>query len=683
MDFLFIILGIFFLAVCIYVINSYQECFSNFSNKEIKTLTLAEVDKITKAYDEIKSLYIRGYFSNSVEVNTQKDIIKSSIAKITNLLPNSSDKMNVNNIYYGSTSDYGIRKYLNQIDDKQFNDIITQLRNLSPNNEARNVEINNIISNYNDIKTLYTNTANPNLYNSVLTKKRAIESCFNNLKAIVSSKTDKQKVDIIYQEIAPYLITPNDAYFLPKLEELKLIAPNSTGDITNISNKYKELKDFYNNGLGVSSPETTQKRDEINKIILDIRNRAGDKSDLDKLDLIYYGEAKNNYGIIVHLDEIDDNRFNNLINQIKTIINNITDVVATRTTIADEIFILFSELNDLYKDVYINKITTIDIKKTEIENKNRLIYSKLLLLVPVDKLHNTEIILILNTTLKRAYETGNITEINSIVNSFKELVKALINQSGSSEIKIDNSKNEVKGVIESRLGIPIEDQVQPMKITSQGMKDDFNNIYNSFDIMNTTFRNNYNGIINFNNTQKKQLESYRAIINGSLDNISNYYPKNSDYVNKVISIKNVIIKPIIETELQESYRRKDEVLISSVRNRFYKAINEVKNLIINNYGKSSTQININVCLNNIMEAINANKFPVRVSNVNGCHKSLFDNRDIIISPKMFVSENNGIIWKPATELDTFKKTGINNNPYLYNYEIASSSDGGINWSMIK
>jgi hypothetical protein len=201
--------------------------------------------------------------------------------------------------------------------------------------------------------------------------------------------------------------------------------------------------------------------------------------------------------------------------------------------------------------------------------------------------------------------------------------------------------------------------------------------------MNTTFRNNYNGIINFNNTQKKQLESYRAIINGSLDNISNYYPKNSDYVNKVISIKNVIIKPIIETELQESYRRKDEVLISSVRNRFYKAINEVKNLIINNYGKSSTQININVCLNNIMEAINANKFPVRVSNVNGCHKSLFDNRDIIISPKMFVSENNGIIWKPATELDTFKKTGINNNPYLYNYEIASSSDGGINWSMIK
>jgi hypothetical protein len=263
------------------------------------------------------------------------------------------------------------------------------------------------------------------------------------------------------------------------------------------------------------------------------------------------------------------------------------------------------------------------------------------------------------------------------------LVRALINQSGSSQVKIDNSKNEVKGVIESRLGIPIEEQVLPMKITSQGMKDDFNNIYNSFDIMNTTFRNNYNGIINFNNTQKKQLESYRAIINGSLDNISNYYPKNSDYVNKVVSIKNVIIKPIIETELQESYRRKDEVLISSVRNRFYKAINEVKNLIINNYGKSSTQININVCLNNIMEAINSNKFPVRVSNVNGCHKSLFDNRDIIISPKMFVSENNGIIWKPATELDTFKKTGINNNPYLYNYEIASSSDGGINWSMIK
>jgi hypothetical protein len=679
MQFLFIILGIVFLCIFIYIANSYQECFTNFSNKEIKILSLAEIDKINDAYEEIKKLYYKGYLVNSVEVSEKKDIIKKSIAKIVNLLPNSSDKMNINNIYYGSTSDYGIRKYLNQIDDKQFNDIITQLKSLYPNNDAKNNEINNIINNYNDIKLLYNNTNN-NTYISIINKKKAIESAFNNLKAIVSSKTDKQKIDIIYTEISPFLNTPNDAYMLPKLEDLKLVAPNSLNDIKKIKNKYEELKSGYNNGLGISSPEIIAIKNEINKIILEIRNRAGDTSDIDKLDIIYYGEAKDNYGIIVYLDEIDDNRFSILIKQIKTIINNLTDIITSRTTISDDIDKLFSELNDLYKDVYINKITTYDLKKEEIENKNRLIYSKLLLLIPVDKLHNTEIILILNTTLKRAYETNNITDINSLVSSFKELIKALVKNSG---INTDIKKNEIKGISNSLLGMPIEEQVIPLKITIQGMKDDFNNIYNSFDLLNTTYKNNYNNIINFNNVQKKQLESYNAIINGSLSNIINYYPKNPDYVNKITSIKNVIIKPILEKELQESYRRKDEILISNVRTRFYNALNEIKNLIINNYGKTTTQKNINICLNNIIEAISSNKYPIKISNVNGCHKSLFDNKDLIIAPKMFISENNGIIWKPATQLDTFKKTGINNNPYLYNYELASSSDNGINWNMIR
>jgi len=688
MHFLFIILGIFILGIFIYIINSYEECFSNqnnFSNSEIKTISLNEIDKIDNSYQEIKRLYFKGFFVNSIDVKTEKDKIKNSISKISNLLPNSSDKMNINNLYYGTTSDYGIRKYLNEIDDKQFNDIIDKLKSLSPNNEAKFNEINNIINNYNDIKTLYTNTPNSNLYSGVITKKKAIESSFNNLKSIVSNRSDKQKIDIIYTEITPYLDIPNDSYFLPKIEDLKLIAPNSLNNINLIISKYQELKNLYNQGKTISSPETIKIKDDINKIILEIRTFAGDKNDRDKLDIIYYGEAKDNYGLIVYLDEIDDDRYKIIISQIKKIINNITDPISTRTTIADEIFILFSELNDLYKDVYINKISNIDNKKDDIENKNRLIYNKLLLLIPVDKLHNTEIILILNTTLKRAYETNNITDINSQSSTFKELVKALIKDSSNINISKSNHKlkNEIIGINNSRLGIPIEDQVIPLKITTQGMKDDFNNIYNSFDLLNNTYKNNYNNnIINFNNTQKKQLDSYKSIINGSLDNISYYYPKNTEYRNKIISIKNVIIKPILNTELQESYRRKDEILISNVRNRFYKSLNEIKNLIINNYGKSSTDININICLDNIIQAISNNNFPVRISNINGCHKSLFDNKDFIITPKMFVSENNGIIWKPATHLDSFKKNGINNYPYLYNYELASSDDGGINWSMI-
>jgi len=678
MEFLFIILGVFLLCIFIYIINSYQECFTNYTNKEIKTLSLTEIDKITTAYEEIKRLYFKGFLVNSLEVNKEKNIIKNSIAKIANLVPNSSDKMNINNIYYGSTSDYGIRKYLNEINDKQFNDIIIQLNNLSPNNDARNNEINNIINNYNDIKTLYTRTDNSNIYTSIVSKKKAIESAFNNLKSIVSNKSDKQKIDIIYTEISMYLTTPNDAYFLPKLEELKLISPNSLNDINNIKSKYEDIKRINNS----SSPEAIKLKDDINKIILDIRNRAGDKSDRDKLDLIYYGEAKDNYGLIVYLDEIDENRFNILMKQLKTIIDNLTDVITTKNNIVDEIIDLFNQLNDLYKDVYINKITTYDIKKEEIENKNRLIYSKLLLIVPVSKLHSTEIILILNTTLKRAYEINNITDINSIVTSFKELVKKIVINEASITPSNTN-KNEIKGIIQSSLGIPIEEQVIPLKITTQGIKDDFNNIYNSFDLLNTIFKNNYNSSFNFNNTLKPQLDSYKAIIYGSIDNISKYYSKNADYVNNILSIKNVIIKPIINNDLEESYRKKDEILISTIRTRFYKAMNEIKNLIINNYGKSSTQININICLNNIIEAISNNKFPLKVSNINACHKSLFDNKDIIITPKMFVSENNGIIWKPATELDSFKKTGINNNPYLYNYELASSSDNGINWNMIR
>lgn len=682
MQFIFIILGIFLLGVIIYIINSYEECFTNenkFSNAEIKTLSLAEIDKINKAYEEIKKFYYKGFGVNSVEVKTEKDKVKASIAKIANILPNSADKMNINNLYYGSTSDYGIRKYLNEIDDRQFNDIILQLKSLSPNNEARNNEINNIIKNYNDIKTLYANTpsSNPNIYSGVISKKKAIEACFNNLKAIVSNKSDKQKIDVIYVEMVPYLDSPSDPYFLPKIEDLKLIAPNSISNIRKIESKYEELKTFYNNGGGISSPEAIKLKDEINKLILEIRTFAGDKNDRDKLDIIYYGEAKDNYGLIVYLDEIDEERFKIIISQMTKIINSIADIVSTRTTVADDIFILFNELNDIYKDIYINKISNSDIKKDEIENKNRIIYSKLLLLVPVDKIHNTEIILILNTTLKRAYETGNITDINSQVSTFKELVRALIKNTSNINIDKKRVKDEVQGVIGSKMGIPVEDQVVPLKITTQGMKDDFNNIYNSFDLLNSVFKNN------FNNIQKKQIESYISIINGSIDNISYYYPKNGEYRNKIISIKNVIIKPILNKELQESYRRKDEILISSVRNRFYKAMNEIKNLIINNYGKTSTDININICIDNIVEAISENKYPLRISNVNGCHKSLFDNKDIVITPKMFVSENNGIIWKAATPLDTFKKNGINNNPYLYNYELAASYDGGYNWNMIK
>jgi hypothetical protein len=61
---------------------------------------------------------------------------------------------------------------------------------------------------------------------------------------------------------------------------------------------------------------------------------------------------------------------------------------------------------------------------------------------------------------------------------------------------------------------------------------------------------------------------------------------------------------------------------------------------------------------------------------------MFGDRDLLISQKMFVSADDGGLWKPATKLADYKKNGINNYPYLYNYGIAVSNDNGNNWNMI-
>jgi len=60
-----------------------------------------------------------------------------------------------------------------------------------------------------------------------------------------------------------------------------------------------------------------------------------------------------------------------------------------------------------------------------------------------------------------------------------------------------------------------------------------------------------------------------------------------------------------------------------------------------------------------------------------------NNKDIIINPKMFISANNGITWQTATSIDDYRKKGYNDDNYIYNYSLASSTDEGKKWQPFK
>ena len=100
------------------------------------------------------------------------------------------------------------------------------------------------------------------------------------------------------------------------------------------------------------------------------------------------------------------------------------------------------------------------------------------------------------------------------------------------------------------------------------------NINNTFDMINIKYKNN---------EDKEKIIKLNENIYKSLDNISSY---SNDYKDKIISIKNTIIVPIIETDLFLSYNDNNEEEIRKNKNRFYDAIYEIKNIIINHYSKS-------------------------------------------------------------------------------------------------
>ena len=96
----------------------------------------------------------------------------------------------------------------------------------------------------------------------------------------------------------------------------------------------------------------------------------------------------------------------------------------------------------------------------------------------------------------------------------------------------------------------------------------------------------YGKFINYiNNGNKDELNKLIYIIYSSIDNIISYYDNNT-YKEMITSIKIGIIQPILEDEIRLSYKTNDENEVIKIKNKFYDAILEIKNIIINYYSKS-------------------------------------------------------------------------------------------------
>jgi hypothetical protein len=448
------------------------------------------------------------------------------------------------------------------------------------------------------------------------------------------------------------------------------IRKNAYKHIESIKDNYEKLKVFYKNEKADINGILEAKKyikDAINNIDILLLNSY----DRYKLSDIYHNE------LIPILDKPKDLIFFDIIEKIKIIIDNsINNNYYNHRNTIKEIRSNFKQLNEIYKNVYIDKVFTYIEKRDLIDSLIKTIYDLLLKITDYDDLNSSGIIIILNTSLSRAYETNNVIEINSNINSFEEKIKRL-----AIKLNVDEEKKDFDVIPANTGDMNINasvDIISPkVNISVTTIKNDFNNIYNSFDLINKIYSNNKE----LNNNQQTQIKSLNNIIYNSINNIANYDKNNKNYYNNVTVINNVIIKPILEAELLNAYKLNDDNKIIRVKNRFYDAIIEIKNLIITNYSKTSISTDKNKCLKEIIDAIINNNFPIKVNELKNCDKSLFNNNNLVIYPKLAISKN-GKKWDFATDLYELKKTGINNNPYIYSYKLAGTTNDGKDWKFI-
>ena len=181
--------------------------------------------------------------------------------------------------------------------------------------------------------------------------------------------------------------------------------------------------------------------------------------------------------------------------------------------------------------------------------------------------------------------------------------------------------------------------------------------------------------------QIKQITELNNTIYLSIINISK---NNIKYNEKITSIANAIIKPIIETQLKEGYAISNEetktIAVENAKKNFVNAMLSIKDTL---YITNSYKINEDVCLKEITEAIFTGNYPINTKEIKSCSEStIFNNKNIMLYPKMSVSKDNGKTWTLATDLYEYKKSGVNNNPFLYSYQMAASSNEGKDWNFI-
>jgi len=452
-------------------------------------------------------------------------------------------------------------------------------------------------------------------------------------------------------------------------EQLKLKAFK---EVESIKDNYNKLKEFYLIKNKNNLTDIINIKNNIKNSINKIDETLVSSYDRYKLNNLYYNE------IIPILDNPNDITFFKLMNDLKDIIDSGINESFNFKAVIKQLKVEFNDLNELYKNIYINKIYTSTEKKNDIDGVNRIIFNLFLKLTSYERINSLGIVLILNTSLKRAYENNNLIDINSNINSFNEIIKKLaLEHNIKDDNNIDNipiatniNKNKIDVIVPASVTSPTT------SISMTSIKEDFNNIYNSFDIINDIyFKENWD-------KNKTQLNTLNDIIYKSINNIADYDKNNKNYYSNIISIKSVVIKPILEIELLNAYKSKSQLGIDKIKNRFYDAIVEIKNLILSNYSKTSISTDKNKCLKDIIEAVINNNYPVKVNELKNCDKSIFNNNKLEIQPRLAISKDNGKSWGLATDLYEYKKTGYNSNPYIFSYKLASTTNDGKDWNFI-
>ena len=448
------------------------------------------------------------------------------------------------------------------------------------------------------------------------------------------------------------------------------IRSNAYKQIEIIKDNYQKLKELYK-----------KERAEINEI-LDAKRQIKDA--VNRIDILLINSYDRyklsdlyNNELVPILDKPKDLTFFDIIENMKVIIDNgLNNSYYNHRNTIKEIRRNFKELNEIYKGVFMDKVFTYVEKRDLIESLTKTIYDFLLKITDYDDLNSSGIILILNTTLKRSYETKNMIDINSNISSFEEKIKKI-----AIALNVDEDNKDIEvipantGDMNMNASVQITSPTTNISVTT--IKNDFNNIYNSFDLINKIYGNNKE----LKASQETQIKTLNNVIYNSIKNIANYDKNNKNFFNSVNVINDVVIKPILEAELINSYKNGDENKITRIKNRFFDAIIEIKNLIISNYAKTSVSTDKNKCLKEIISAIINNQFPIKVNELKNCNKSLFNDNNLVIYPKLAVSKN-GKKWDLATDLYDFKKTGINNNPYIYSYKLAGTTNNGKDWKFI-